>query len=183
MRAFVKRRRRLIGFTLVLLLSVCCFSLNFGVGVFRYERLLAARARWEDSDIRNYRIVVDVTYPSHQIGARYAITVRDAAVTEASSLSLLFAQGDYPFRPVPLEEAAHYTIEAMFEQAASALENVPPIHITSCSDTKYEVDFDVDLGYINHFAQDCGGGLLGCTISHCRSTIRVIEFEVFDRPT
>jgi len=111
----------------------------------------------------------------------YRITVQDGVVTDASWIELVGMYGsETEYSPIPPSQAADYTIEALFNKAASGLNTRPALDLRICG-TRYRVNFDETLGYITQYSvNDCSWLPICLQMSECSSSYRVTEFAVIE---
>ena len=176
-----KRRPRwpvVVGIVLLLVLAGCLLGVMVMLNNSPSARLQAARARWEESGIDSYHAVVEARVPLAD-WSDYAITVQDGTVVEASWIPLAGMYGsETDYSPISPSQAADYTIDALFNKAASRLDAHPVLDLSICR-TRYRVDFDETLGYITLYSQnDCQWLPVICPqVSECSSSYRVTDFE------
>ena len=179
-----KRRPRwpiVVGIVLLLVLVGCVAGVLIVVNNSPSARLQAARARWEESGIDSYQAVVQARVPLAD-WSDYRITVQDGVVTEASWIELVGMYGSRTeYSPIPPSQVADYTIDALFDQAASHLDARPALDLRICGGTRYRVNFDKTLGYITQYSvNDCSWLPICPQISECSSSYRVTEFAVIE---
>jgi hypothetical protein len=145
------------------LMNFLCFG--FSVELFPMQRLEAARSTWEANHIRDYEMVVLVSQ-AHVSGEYLKIVVRNGEVIEAGRAWILTFTGTFEtirdftqyevgrtMQSLP-SRVTDYTIDRLFEVAASEIVYIPDIQLTRCGEGRYRVDFDSQLGYIRYFAAD-----------------------------
>lgn len=183
MRAYLARHRKrlfwVVGIVIALLLFNWIF-LGYSVDFFAKERLLAAKAAWNEAHIQDYRAIVEFS-GGFQYRTQYLITVQNGIVIYASQKVMSTIDPQYnpdeqPFSSMPPEDAQRYMIDNIFESAIYDLRNSNFVHVNeACS--RIEIDFDPLLRYINRYGSLCDGSLLGCAIGECAFLYKVIELE------
>lgn len=150
------------------------------------DQLEAARARWEEQRIDDYRM--SISFGSFSFGGWYDITVHDGVIVERTPQT----EGDYAYEQhlgnTFLASLDAYTMGNLFVFMQNQLADVPaPPLISVCgpeiNESRYEIRYD-ETGYIREIAHtscarfNLGGGLMCPALGDCSSTFRVRSFEV-----
>jgi hypothetical protein len=181
-RQWLQKHRRLLKWSVSIAAALWLLNfLFFGISIddfFIKGRLADAKANWEASGIRNYRMVIDVGIPlSMWPTGRIAITVRNGVIVKAEQKDLfdLSDQNYDPdkasFEPIDPEKVSHFTMDGLFDLASGYLG-----HQTG----RIILDFSPSSSnYIEFFREDCYSPppLLVPAISECGFTYKIQEFE------
>jgi hypothetical protein len=182
MRQWLRKHRRLLKWTLIIVAAVWLLNfLFFGFSVddfFIKGRLESAKANWEASGIKSYRMVIDVSIPLVTLPVRYSMTVKDSAVMEASYKGLIdlrdlnYNPEKASFETVDPAWVSHYTMGSLFDFASKYLNSNPIGHTT--------LEFSPLPGsYIVRFSEDCYSAppVFGPAIGDCGFSYKIQKFE------
>jgi hypothetical protein len=167
----------------MLVAAVATFAWNvFGVSVEvgLAGRISAARASWKAASGGNYRAIVRVIDYNLPTFDNVTVVVKAGKVVEASARPALLANDpSTPAKLMPLDEAATYTIEGLFDYAAAQVADLPGVYFTAGNGYRYSLTINPGLGYIQEFKVDvCGRGPLAAKISECRWGFDVLDVRL-----
>jgi Family of unknown function (DUF6174) len=181
MRKFLGQHRKIVyGFGLILIIVGLWLGgglLGFELSVFPLQRLEAARATWNRKGSDSYRMMLWVFRPLSTLCST-VITVKRGQIDHVDGNSC-----NVPLLDPTDPSTSQFTMDGLFDYAASKLAQQPPIRLSFCPTDVYRVEFDPDLGYVRRVIRDtCGGGGLLCpVISDCTSMARVSDLQLMPR--
>ncbi len=135
-----------------------------------------AVARWQAAAIDDYRVFVAVEGGFSTDGV-YRLTVADGTLTDAAIYNTLTYRYDpnAPAFDVPTSQAAAYTVEALFEQAADLTAQFGRAH--SYTPTTSHVIYHADDGYVARYVNNTCGWLIAQQVDACITHVEVLRFE------
>ncbi len=170
----------------ILFLCIVLWTVLFGchVEILQPQRLAQAKSAWESKNASHYEEVFTVSgFCGFPCFSEIKMEVMNNQVMSATSKTN-FLPNDNPFKPVTQEQIASgklqsYTIDALFQQAGSALKGMSAIALQNGDRRVYHIDYDPQLGFITRYEiDDCGqGGLLNSGMGDCnwRVTVKSIN--------
>ncbi len=199
-------KRAITILLLIILPASCCFLTLFAFSINLPNGTMDARHRWEEAQIDSYRI--RYRFGSYTYVGDVIVTVEDGILTQLeqpTEFNFLWHPdvGDsttqvidkvpswythrFGFAEVLPPDLSHYSVPELFDYwiRVENKENKPLIQLCSL-DSRYEVEFNANLGYIERLTStncgnyDYGLGFLCPNLSHCQKGVQVIEFEVID---
>jgi hypothetical protein len=181
MRQWLRKHRRLLKWTLIIVGTLWLLNylfVGFSIDEFFIKgRLDAAKANWEASRIKNYRMVIDIWIPLVMVSTRYAMTVNEGVVVNATAKSFIgihdenYNPDEAPITPIDPGEVSDFTMDKLFEFAS--------MH-GGQGTGRVTLEFSpTSDSHILRFIEDCytPPPLLGPGIGDCGFSYKVREFE------
>ena len=183
------KRETLRRLFLLLLFCLILWIMLFGchVEILQPQKLAQAKNLWDSKSPNHYEQVFIVTgFCGFPCSNEVKMGVMNNQIVKASARGSILPS-DAPFIPVTQEQMLsanlqNYTVNALFQQADSALQKIGIIAFQSGSDRVYHLDYDPELGFISRYeVDDCGqGGLLIGGIGDCRWGVIVKSVILID---
>jgi len=148
--------------------------LGVSVEVGLAQRIASGHELWAARSSGSYRAVVRVIDYNRPTLDMVIVTVKDKDLVEAIGRQV---SGDEA--PLPADEAASYTIEALFDFASAQVNDLPYLYLTTGNGYRFTLSINPELGYIEEFKMDiCGRGPLADKITECRWGFDVLDVHI-----
>ena len=181
MRQWLRKHRRLLKWSFIIAAALWLFNFLFlGISIddfFIKGRLESAKANWETSGIKSYRMVIDVGIPLVTFGTRISMIVKDGVVDQAEQKSLFdfnninYNPDEVPFEPIDPEKVSRYTMQSLFDRASDYIDH---------RIGRVTLDFSpAPVSYLLLFSENCSSvpPLFGPAVGDCGFSYKIQEFE------
>ena len=183
------KRKTVRRLFLLLVFCLIVWIVLFGghVEILQPQKLAQAKSLWDSQHASHYQEVFSVSgFCGFPCGAQISMEVMNNQVISATSKAS-FLPSDSALTPVTPEQIVsgklqNYTIDALFQQAGSGLQQMGIIAIQSGNGRVYHIDYDPELGFISRYdVDDCGqGGLLTGGMGDCNWGVTVKSVELIN---